>query len=166
MSGFPFNYPGYLGGPPPFADEDGCWIGLPSPFEMRLQNPLPMYAIDQLRLRLLFAVTDNHDITKGARALLQMACETELKTVLVKVMTLATDVLPSNVCGRRKYVEVDADLRQHSYLVAPAIDELKTLPTLPRQYVDLVTRYLESHYPKYRVSALAATVCLATAVTS
>lgn len=166
MSVFPFGFPSFFGGPPPTEDADGCWIGLPSQFERRLQDTLPSYAIDQLRLRLLFAVVDGHDLTKGARALLQMACETELRAVLVKVMTLTTDVLVSNVCERRKYVEIDADMRAHGYLVAPAIEELKELPAIPRPYVDLVSRYLDSHYPKYRVSALATTVCLAAAVSA
>lgn len=147
-------------------DANGCWNGASSPFETTLLQPLPNYAIEQLRLRLLHVLTDTHDLVKSARVLLQMSLETELRVVLVKVMQLTSDVMISNVCGRRRYPEVDADMRQHSYLVAPAVDELKTLPMVPRQYVDLVTRYLGSHYPKYRVSAMATTVCLAAAVTA
>lgn len=164
MALFPLSFSGFFGGPPPTEDENGCWIGLPSPFETRLLRPLSTYAIDQLRARLLFVVVDDHDAVKGARALLQMVCEAELKAVLVKVMTLTNDVLTSKVCGRRKFVEVDADMRSHGYLVAPAVAELKALPDMPRPYVDLVTRYLKSHYPKYRVAAMAMVVCLAAAV--
>lgn len=147
-------------------DADGCWNGSPSAFETRLLHALPQYAIDQLRLRMLHALTETHEHVKSARVMLQMACETELRVVLVKTMRLMNDVMASNVCGRRRYVEVDAEMRAHRYLVQPAIAELKDLPTIPRPYVNLIVRYLDSRYPKYRVSALASTVCLATAVTA
>jgi hypothetical protein len=167
MAAFPIGFDAiaYLGGLPVPVDEDGCWVGVSSPFEMRLQHALSVYPIDQLRLRMLHTLTETHDTVQSARVMVQVVCETELRAVLTKVANVTSDVNASKVCSRRKYIDVDADLRRHNYLVGPAVSALRSLPNLPAPYVDLVTRYLGSHYAKYRVSALAAAVCLTAAVT-
>lgn len=140
-----------------------CWNGAPSAFEEKLLLPLQDYALEQLRVRLMSLVVTPSQPAKAARAVLQMALETELRAVLTKLIEVAPDVETSNVCERRRYLQVDIDMRMHRYLVGPAFTALSEVPDVPPPYADLVRRYGRSAYPRYRVSALAATLCLATA---
>lgn len=126
--------------------------------------PLKDYALEQLRARLMTLVVTPVSPVKAARAIFQMALETEMRAVLTKLIEVAPDVETSNVCERRRYLEVDIDMRAHHYLIGPAFAALAKAPDVPRPYVDLVRRYGRSAYPRYRVSALAVTLCLAVAV--
>jgi hypothetical protein len=141
-----------------------CWDGTPSAFELRMAAPLPSYALEALRQRFLFVVVSNHSPKKGARVVLQMATETELRVALLKMLDLAVDVVDSNVCERRRYIDVDYDMKLMRFLIGPALDELAATPLVPSQYVDLIRRYVASDYPRYRMGAIAAALCLATAV--
>ncbi len=158
---FPYEFPFFFGGPPPSTDANGCWIGFPSAFERQLLTPLASYALEQLRLRVLFTLTDTHDYVQSARALLQMAFETEAGTVLVKMIDLSPDVLQTKVCPRRHYIDVDSDLRAFSFLFEPALSDIST--KIPDPYVNFLRRFLSSDYPRYRVSATATLLCLAAA---
>ncbi len=161
---FPLEFPFFFGSAPTATDANGCWIGLPSPFEMKLLAPCPTYALEQLRQRFLFAVTTTHDLVQSARAVLQMAFETEVGTILVKQVTLASDVMSSVVCVRRHYIDVDQDMRLQRYLVNPAFDDLAKLPGMPQPYVDFLARYVMSDYPRYRMSAIAGALCVTKAL--
>lgn len=161
---FPFQIPFFFGGPPPTEDANGCWIGLPSPFEVLLLQPLPTYAIEQLRQRFLFAVTTTHDQVKSVRVVMQMAFETEVGAILVKQITPPAGLATTKVCERRHYIDVDSDLRLLRYLINPALIDLMNTPNMPAAYVDFIVNYLASDYPRYRMSAIATMLCVAKAL--
>lgn len=158
---FSYSFPFFFGGPPPTTDANGCWIGLPSPFELQLLTPLPTYALEQLRQRFLYALTTTHDPVKSARVLFQMAFETEIRTVLVKMISLPASVPESKVCERRHFIDVDADMQSYRFLVGPALDELGAVPAMPEPYMDLLRRYASADYARYRMCSVAAALSLA-----
>lgn len=139
----------------------GCWSGTLSPFEQALLRPLPSFPLEQLRRRFLYAATTNHDLVKSARATLQMAFDTEVGAALEKVISFPPDALTSNVCQRRRFLDVDADLRSFSFLLPPALDSAEKAGFLPQPYVNLLKLHLGSPYPRYRVAATAALLCFA-----
>lgn len=138
-----------------------CWNGPASSFETRLLQPLPTYAIEQLRQRFLFTLTTTHDQVKGARVLMQMAFETEVGTILTKQLTPPAGLATSTVCERRPYLDIDSDVHSQRYLIDPALDDLRSTPNMPESYVDFITLYLASDYPRYRMSAIATMLCVA-----
>lgn len=141
-----------------------CWDGPSSTFETALLAPLSDYALEQLRQRFLFTLVTDRSSVKAARVLLQMALETEVGVILVKQVTIPAGVLESTVCERRHYIDVDQDMHQQRYLIAPALDALAENPRVPLPYVDFIARYVASGFPRYRVSALAVALCVARAV--
>lgn len=141
-----------------------CWDGPPSPFETRLMQPLPTYAIEQLRQRFLYAVTTSHDSVTSARVALQMAYETEVGTILVKLAAPPAGLNDSIVCERRSYLDVDNDMRLQRYLIGPALVDLANTPNMPSSYVDFLTLYVTANYPRYRTSAIAVLLCVAKAL--
>jgi hypothetical protein len=161
---YPFTFPFFFGGPPPTEDADGCWIGISTPFEAALQQPMATYALEQLRQRFLFSLTTTHDLVRGARVALQMAFETEIGAILYKLIDLPPGVLESNVCERRRFLEIDGDMRLNRYLIKPALDSLSTIQTIPEPYVNFLRFYAIAQYPRYRTCTLAAALCLAKAV--
>jgi hypothetical protein len=142
------------------VDSEECQITL-SAFEERLLEPQPVYALDMLRQRLLFAMVTDHFRVRSARVMLQTVLETELRVLLTKLVTIAPDVEESHVCLRRHYIEIDLDMQKFAFLVEPALIELASL--IPDSYVRAIRRYLLMPYPRYRVSALSAIVCLSVA---
>jgi hypothetical protein len=161
---FPFSFPFFFGGPQPNEDVNGCWIGFPTPFEALLLQPMATYPLEQLRQRFLFTLTYNHDPIKSARVLLQMAFETEINTILIKLIDLPNSVMESNVCERRRFIEIDQDMRLQRYLIGPALDSLSTIAAIPEPYVNFLRKYAIAQYPRYRTCALAAAICMAKAV--
>lgn len=139
-----------------------CWTGPSSAFELKLQSPLSAYALEQLRQRFLFALTTDHSGVKSARVLLQMAFETEVGIILVKQLTPPTGLQTADVCERRRYIDVDQDVRLQSYLIAPSLDAFAQTPNVPAAYVDFITRYVASGSPRYRMCALAVMLCITT----
>lgn len=123
--------------------------------------PLPTYALEQLRQRFLFAVTTNHDPIKSARVVLQMAFETEIGAILTKQIATPAGFMTSTVCERRHYIDVDQDMSLQRYLIGPALTDLANTPNMPSSYVDFLTRYLTTDYPRYRMSAIAGVLCVA-----
>ncbi len=139
-----------------------CWNGTSSAFEVRLLKSFDNYALEQLRLRFMYALTAPADVKKSARVLFQMAYETEIGAVLTKMVALPTSVLESIVCERRHFIDIDKDMQLHRFLVGPALDALEETPNMPPPYMDLIRRYATNDYPRYRVCALAVSLCLAT----
>lgn len=139
-----------------------CWNETSTAFELRLLKPFDDYALEQLRQRFLFSLTSPADMKKSARALFQMAYETEVGVVLAKMIPLPASVPESNVCERRRFRDIDKDMQLHRFLVVPALDALEETPNMPAPYMDLIRRYATADYPRYRVCALAAALCLAT----
>jgi hypothetical protein len=139
-----------------------CWSGPSSAFETRLLKPLPNYALEQLRARFMFSLVAPPDQVKAARVLFQMAFETEIRAVLIKMIELPTSVPESTVCERQRFIDVDKSMQLQRFLIGPALDALETTPGMPAPYMDLIRRYATSDYPRYRICALAASLCLAT----
>ena len=138
-----------------------CWAGASSATEIKLLTALPTYGLESLRQRALFSFCSNHAAGLSARVILQMAYETELRTVIDRLMVAPAGLAESNVCERRRFIEIDTDLQYHRYLIEPALKELEECSVLPVEYVNLIRTYLGSGYPRYRVCAVACVLCLA-----
>jgi hypothetical protein len=141
--------------------DPACWAGSLSAFELKLLRPLPLYAVEQLRTRFLHAVTSSGEPTKTARSVLQIAFDTEIGTTLAKLITVAPDVRTSRICERRRFLEIDTDMRMFKFLWSPALDALRDQGSIPLPYIELLERHFEAGYPRYRVAAIAALLCMA-----
>lgn len=138
-----------------------CWDGALTFFELKLLEPLPFYALEQLRVRFLHALTTTKDPRHSARALAQMAFETEIGAAIKKMVSLLPEVQTSVVCDRRRYLEIDADLSTYGFLVGPALDVAIEEGVLPSTYVRLFETHIRSPYAKYRMCGVAALLCAA-----
>lgn len=128
--------------------------------EARLVEPFDNYALEQLRTRFLFSAVSTHLPADGAKVAVQMSFDTEVGKVLVKLTTVSPSVLKTTVATRRRFLEVDNDLRAYKFLLQPALDALSEL-LVPVPYVNFLSRHMSSSYPRYRVSATATLLCLA-----
>lgn len=137
-----------------------CWAGLLSHFELKLLQPFPIYALEQLRARFLFTVTTTHNLVQAARRTFQMAFETEIGVAIQKVVNILPDQQSSLVCPARRYLEIDGDMAAFSFLYEPALDIIESNGFLPVYYVNLFRTHLKSPYARYRVCALAALLCV------
>lgn len=144
----------------PTLDEGPCAITL-TPFEEKLLQHLPHAALDQLRMRMLYAVTSDRSPVRATRVLVQMALATELKILLNKAVVLSPIIQATVVCHRRKYIDIDADMQLYQFLFEPALTQLAEV--WPGPYADLIRRYMTYEHPRFRMAALAAGLCLATA---
>lgn len=133
--------------------------------EVRLTTPITGYALEQLRTRFLYSVTTKHDVVTSALVTVQMSFETELRAVLVKLTRPAPSTLVTVYPTRRRFLDVDNDMRSNKFLVEPALDALTSL-LVPDPYINLFRRHLNSDYPRYRVCALAAVLTLAASQSS
>lgn len=133
--------------------------------EARLALPLKTYALEQLRTRFLYAVTTTHDVTTGAKVATQMSFQTEIRAILVKLTTPSPSTIAAVYPVRRRFLDVDVDIRSNKFLIEPALDDLTPL-LVPEPYVNLLRRYLGSDYPRYRVCAVAALLVLAASQSS
>jgi hypothetical protein len=141
-----------------------CWYGPSSALELQILRAIPTYALEQLRQRLLYALTTSRAPTTSARVLIQMILDTEVGVALQKIVSFPPDTGDVVVCERRRYIDVDADMQLQGFLVNPALAALAGYAKIPTPYVDLVSLYANSDYPRYRVSALAAAVCMGAAL--
>ncbi len=146
---------------PAFERPPPCWTGPPSAFEVDLMRSFSSPPLEQFRARVFEAVTTTHAPVKSARAILQMAFETELAAALTKLIQVAPDVKAARVCERRRYLEIDADLHKYGFLLDPALQAIEG--SIPATYARLLRRYVASGHARYRVSAMCALLCLATA---
>lgn len=143
-------------------DNPHCWDGSdPTYIERKLLKPMPLYAMDQLRLRFLHLCTYNHDPVKSARVICQMAFETEIGVAIKKVVFPLPVVFSSLVCERRRFLEIDADMTKLNFLLEPALDALETDGRLPASYLRLFRVHLAGDYARYRMCAIAALLLLA-----
>lgn len=140
-----------------------CWDGTLSAFELKLLEPLPYYALEQLRTRFLHFVTADHSLKRSVRGAVQMAYETELGTTLLRVAPPPPGLREAQICERRRYLEIDRDMANFTFLYAPALQAFEESGKLPQSYIKLLRRHLSKPYPKYRVSAVAALLCFAAA---
>lgn len=139
-------------------------LGGDDSLQARLQAPFSRYALEQLRARFLYTVTDTHAPEDSAAVTIQMAFETEVGTVLTKLVYVPNLLVPlsafNTVASRRRFLDIDQDMRRQKYLVSPAADALAETPGIPVEYVQFFRRYLLSDYPRYRMSAIAGMLCL------
>src|SRR5678815_4074153 len=133
------------------------------PLEIALDRPLTPYGIEQLRTRFLFSVVDSRNAAEGAVVAAQMAIETETGVNLTKMTAPSPSVPGTMVASRRRFLDVDLDLRANKFLIEPAFDDLLGLGA-PEPYVGLLRRHLSGDYPRYRVCATAAVLSLAAAL--
>lgn len=131
--------------------------------EAALARPLAPYGIEQLRARFLFSVVDSRSAAEGALVAAQMAFETEIGVILTKMIAPSPSVPGTVVESRRRFLDVDRDLRANRFLIEPALDDLLGLRA-PEPYVGLIRRHLSVDYPRYRVCATAALLSLAAAL--
>lgn len=141
------------------ADED-CWHGALTAFESLLGQTLPLPQVDLLRTRVLYAATTTKEINASVRAVVQMAFETEIKVVLQRLTVIANEVFTSRVCERRRFIEIDSELKSFRFVIEAALAELQDSGRIPLPYLQLYQRYIYSKQPRYRVCGLAALVCL------
>lgn len=137
-----------------------CWDGTLTAFETKLLQPLPIYALEQLRQRFLHAVTSTRDLKKSARATAQMAFETEAGVALAKLIELPPDVFSSVVCERQKFLTIDAEMDNYSFLVAPALDAAAEARFMPDSYVRFFATYINQPYASQRICGIAALLCI------
>ncbi len=126
-------------------------------------RPLAPYGIEQLRTRFLFSVVNSRSITEGAVVAAQMAFETEIGVILVKMITPSPSIPGTIVASRRRFLDIDQDLRANRFLFEPALNDLLGLGA-PAPYVELLRRHLAGDYPRYRGCATAAILSLAAAL--
>lgn len=138
-----------------------CWDGVSSTAETKLLSTLPSYGLESLRQRALFSFVDNHAPKLSARTILQMAYETEVRTVIDRLLVPPAGLADSVVCPRRRFIDIDTDLQYHRYLIEPALKELEDLSVIPPEYLSLLRNYLACGYPRYRVCAVACILCVA-----
>jgi hypothetical protein len=131
--------------------------------EVALERPLAPYGIEQLRTRFLFSVVGSRNAREGAVVAAQMAFETEIGVILVKMTAPSPSIPGTVVASRRRFLDVDLDLRANRFLFEPALDDLRGLGA-PEPYVGLLRRHLSGDYPRYRVCATAAILSLAAAL--
>lgn len=131
--------------------------------EVALERPLALYGIEQLRTRFLFSVVDSRSVKEGTVVSAQMAFETEIGVILVKMTVPSPSVPGTVVTSRRRFLDVDLDLRANRFLFEPALNDLHELGAL-EPYVGFLRRHLAGDYPRYRVCATAAILSLAAAL--
>ena len=131
--------------------------------EVALARVLGPYGIEQLRTRFLFSVVDSRNVSDGVLVAAQMALETEIGVILTKVIAPSPSVRGTVITSRRRFLDVDNDLRANRFLIEPALDDLSGLGA-PDPYVGLLRRHLAGDYPRYRVCATAAVLSLAAAL--
>lgn len=165
MAEFPSAFAFYFGGPSAEEDANGCWIGIPTPIETKLATPFNSPVLELLRATFIRSVVSVPDAAQGARAILQMSFETEVGTILVKLVDLVPGVLSSTVCPRRHFLDVDLAVRANRHLLEPALAALGGLASpVPDVYVQFIRRHLAADYARYRVCAVAALLVLAAAL--
>lgn len=131
--------------------------------EAALGRPLASYGIEQLRTRFLFSVVDSRSAVEGAVVAAQMAFETEIGVILTKMTVPSPSVPGIVVASRRRFLDVDFDLRANRFLIEPALNDLLGFGA-PVPYIGFLQRHLSGDYPRYRVCATAAVLSLAAAL--
>lgn len=134
-----------------------------SPLELALLQPFTVPALEALRVRFMYNATTDHVPETTARAVVQMAYDTEIRAPLSKTGPIAPGVAAVVLPTRRRFLEIDADMTPYSFLIEPALQALETSGILPPHYVRLVRTFVNAPYPKYRMSGIAAILCFTAA---
>jgi hypothetical protein len=151
----------FLGGGVPsgsFAYGDGFATAQLTPAEMRMRDPFPYPALEELRRRCLQAVVDSNVIEEQCRAVATFAHQTELHAVFNGLLENAG--LERQLTTRRKMVAIDRDLAITQSLEPAFMSELAQLH-VPSAYLELLSRQLSSTSFRYRVACRCAVTLLA-----
>ena len=130
-----------------------------TPLETALLTAFPDYALDSLRTRFLYAVTSDHAPEASARAVVQMAYETELRAPLRRMRDIAPGIADERVPTRLRFLEISDAMASFAFLFAPALTALASLAILPESYIRFLQSYLDAPSPRYRMCAVAALLC-------
>jgi hypothetical protein len=134
-----------------------------TPLETALLQPFTDDALEALRSRLFYAVTSDHVDAESARAIVQMAYETEVGASLTRVVAIAPGIAEELVPTRRRFLSIDADMVSFAFLYDPALAALRSLEVLPTPYVVFLESYVRATTPRYRMCGLSALLCFAAA---
>lgn len=140
---------------------DNCWDSDLTDFEEAILLPFVSKDLEELRALLCKYSTSPYAGNKAARAILQMAHETELSNIIEEYAPITDAIINSNLCNRNRYLDIDKSLRTKNYLYASVMDTLALHGVMPLPYKNLFLRHLNSDYPKYRIAAVSAVICYA-----
>lgn len=123
--------------------------------ELKLRQDFPGYNLNTLRKLFLQYLTSDRDPIKSYRVAVQMAYDTELACVTRGFAPPVVLVLSVVIDTRRRYLDVDNDLKTARFLFTVAIQEALAAKLLTPPYATLIQSRLQSPFVKTRINALA-----------
>lgn len=123
--------------------------------ELKLRQDFPGYNLNTLRKLFLQYLTIDRDPAKSYRVAVQMAYDTELACVTRGFAPPVDLVLSVVVDTRRRYLDIDNDLKTTRFLFGAAIQEAVAAKLLTPPYATLIQGRMQSSFVKTRVNAVA-----------
>jgi hypothetical protein len=123
--------------------------------ELKLRQDFPGYNLNTLRKLFLQYLTSDRDPIKSYRVAVQMAYDTELACVMRGFAPPVALVLSVVVDTRRRYLDVDNDLKTTRFLFGAAVQEAVAAKLLTPPYATLIQGRMQSVFVKTRVNAVA-----------
>jgi hypothetical protein len=169
----PFNMPaGASLNPDPYAPailtysfttsvNSDCWDSTITSFEELILLPFLSPDLEELRALLLQYTITPYTDNQAARAVMQMAHETELTNIIQEFAPITDEIKNAKLCHRNKYLDIDLSLRSKNYLFDKALTTLVTHKLMPDSYRKLFQIHSKSAYPKYRIATVCAIICYA-----
>lgn len=137
-----------------------CWDGTLSTFETSLLNPITFSSpVELFKSKLMQFSIAPFKTKQAARAILQMATETELFSVLAEYIFVSEDIKKSNICERRKYLPIDKDILKYKHEYIVTLQTLLDVGYLSKEYYDLFEVHLNSNNAHHRVSSMCVLMC-------
>lgn len=133
-----------------------------SPIEARVASPLPTQALDVLRRFFLQTTTTDREPRRAARAVVQLAFEAELRTLMSGV-DVPVDVLEANLCTRASYLAIDRAMRTRAFLYRQAVSDAVARSVVTPAYAPPFLTRLFGTSPRTRACATAALLVLCAA---
>ena len=127
--------------------------------ETKIGKPLPTLSLDTLRRYFLQSVVSDRDSLKGARVTVQLGFVTTLQVLLSSVL-VPPNVVESNVCTRRKYMDIDKDMKARNYLYDNAVTDAIARGVISATYGRTISNDLNGSSPRTRVAAIAVLLIL------
>lgn len=138
-----------------------CWnskLQSLTDFELRFLNKLDGDNLDLLRLLILKFSLNTTDDQQACRAILQMAFETEIQSIL-EFVPFTRSIATTLLCDRRKFIDIDRDLIQYKHLYSLAVEEAQELYNIPEPYGRVLLSYMNSAYSNQRIGSVCALLC-------
>ena len=130
-----------------------CWdpaTATISALETKIYSPFANSELNSFREIFLQALTNPREPKRATRVAIQLTQGTELSVLLTGIPILQ-DVLESNMCTRRRYFDIDAEMKAYSVPLDTAI----RLKVLSPAYAAILDAKLKSPAPRIRVCAMA-----------